>query len=325
MTGPGPGRSAVAGLGTIPPPLAAPSRSGGRAKAAGPHPALGHLAGRSAAPGLLGRIGPITPSRPDSSPTPPEPTRRPVAHHRHQPAGQAIAVTRIPPQPRRPRSGPRQSWPGPRRPWPARDGSGPAVTAPRRPRRPDADRGSAPGAGLVGRVTLTITQDTLTSHQQAADPRPPAGTARPGPPARQPGPDHPPGQPDPDHPPGSQTRTTADITAMALHAAARALHTALAQARADAAAGGCAHHARSDAYRPPPRLREQVTARTSPAATRPAASLPGAPTSTTPAPGKTAADLPLQPRRCLPPRPPAQAAPPLEPGQTRPATSPGPP
>ena len=54
---------------------------------------------------------------------------------------------------------------------------------------------------------------------------------------------------------------TTGITAAALHTAARALDQALAQARADTNAGGCAHHAQSDAYRPPPRLREQVTAR----------------------------------------------------------------
>jgi len=51
------------------------------------------------------------------------------------------------------------------------------------------------------------------------------------------------------------------MAAAALNAAASALDTALARAAADAAAGGCAHHARSPGYRPPPRLREQVTAR----------------------------------------------------------------
>jgi len=51
------------------------------------------------------------------------------------------------------------------------------------------------------------------------------------------------------------------IAAAALRAAARALDTAHAQARADTAAGGCAHHTQSPAYQPPPRLREHVIAR----------------------------------------------------------------
>ena len=106
-------------------------------------------------------------------------------------------------------------------------------------------RGSPPGTGLAGRITLTITQDTIAEHTTGRPgPGPPAGAAGPGPPAGAAGPGPP-----------------AGITAAALHAAARALHTALAQARADAAAGGCAHHAQSPGYRPPPRLREQVTAR----------------------------------------------------------------
>jgi hypothetical protein len=100
---------------------------------------------------------------------------------------------------------------------------------------------------------LTITQDTLTSHQQATEPRPPARTTGSGPPAGATGP-RPPGE-------AAEPRPPAGIAAAALRAAARALDTALAQARADAAAGGCAHHAQSDAYRPPPRLREHVTAR----------------------------------------------------------------
>jgi hypothetical protein len=80
-----------------------------------------------------------------------------------------------------------------------------------------------------------------------------AGPGRPGPPARASGPGPPARATGPGPPAG--------ITAAALHAAARALDAALAQARADAAAGGCAHHAQSPGYRPPPRLREQVTCR----------------------------------------------------------------
>ena len=51
------------------------------------------------------------------------------------------------------------------------------------------------------------------------------------------------------------------MAAAAVRAAARALDWALAQADADAAAGGCAHHGQSAGYRPPPRLREHVIAR----------------------------------------------------------------
>lgn len=51
------------------------------------------------------------------------------------------------------------------------------------------------------------------------------------------------------------------MTAAALRAASRALDRVVAQAQADAAAGGCAHTRESPAYRPPPRLRELVIAR----------------------------------------------------------------
>jgi len=113
-------------------------------------------------------------------------------------AGQALAVARIPrPRPARGRGGPARARDGPR-----------------------------PGSGLVGRITVTISQDTLAAVGQAP---------RRGPPA--------------------------EIAAAALRIAARALERTTAQAAADTAAGGCAHHGGSPAYRPPPRLRELVTAR----------------------------------------------------------------
>ena len=107
-------------------------------------------------------------------------------------------------------------------------------------------RDAPPGAGLVGRATVTISQDTIRQHAQCPADTPPAhGSSRgPGPPAR----------PDPAAP-------LSAIATVALQAAARALDHALAQAAADTAAGGCAHTEESPAYRPPPRLREQVTAR----------------------------------------------------------------
>jgi Domain of unknown function (DUF222) len=196
------------GLGAIPPALARPGPAGGRLA-----PGLldltvpwATLAGHCAAPGLLGRIGPITAAQARHLARAAQ--ADPAAQWRiiiTNPAGQALTVTRIP-----------------RRR--ARDGPAPARASP------------PPGTGLVGRVTLTISQDTIRAHTTGRPgPGPPAGAARPRPPE--------------------------GITAAALRAAALALDTALAQARADAAAGGCAHHAHSDAYRPPPRLREQVTAR----------------------------------------------------------------
>ena len=200
-TGPGP---VWPDLGAIPPALARPVTPpvDGR-----PVPGLldltlpwATLAGHSAAPGLLGRIGPITAAQARHLAT--TACHDPAAQWRiiiTNPAGQALTVTRIP---RRTRD----------RPGPA--GHNPGT----------AGDGPPPGAGLAGRITLTITQDTIRQH--ADGPRPAAG-----------------------------------IAAVALRAAARALDTALTQAQADTAAGGCAHHAQSQAYRPPPRLREHVTAR----------------------------------------------------------------
>jgi hypothetical protein len=152
------------------------------------------LAGHSDAPGLLGRIGPITAGQARHLAIAAEadvavPWRVIVTNA----AGQAIAVSRI-----RRRGPPRDSS--------CRDG---------------------PGSGLVGRITVTISQDIVITAS-----RPPGG---------------------PDPPRG--------IAAAALRAAVQALERALAQARADAAAGGCTHASESPAYRPPPRLREYVIAR----------------------------------------------------------------
>jgi hypothetical protein len=92
--------------------------------------------------------------------------------------------------------------------------------------RPDA------GSGLVSRVTLTIPEDLL-----AHPPPLPAAGAGPGP-----------------GPPGR-------ILHLALQAASRAADRARAAAAADTAADGCAHIAASPGYRPPPKLRDYVTAR----------------------------------------------------------------
>jgi len=191
-------------LGAVPPALR--RRPGGPADGR-PVPALldallpwAALAGLADRPGTLGRIGAITAAQ----------ARQLAAVAEHDPAaqwrvivtngaGQAITVARI----RRPRH---------RR----RDGPG---------RSPPP-----PGTGLVGRITVTITKDTVTGvtsgRQEASGCGPSSG-----------------------------------IAAAALRTAVRALDRARAQAEADASAGGCAHAGQSPAYRPPPRLREQVTAR----------------------------------------------------------------
>jgi len=154
------------------------------------------LAGISAEPGRLCRIGPITAIQ--ARRLAELALRNPAAEWRiivTTPGGQAIAVTRIP-RPRE-RDGP---------PWPAA------------------------GAGVVSRVTLTIPEDILAhpppAQRSAAGPDPPGG-----------------------------------ILAHALQAAGRALARARVAAAADAAAGGCAHGSASSSYRPPPRLKEYITAR----------------------------------------------------------------
>ncbi len=225
-------------LGAIPPALARPAAEPGGRPVPGllnitlPWTTLAGLPG--AGPGILGRIGPITPFQ----------ARRLATVAQNDPAaqwriivtdsgGQAIAVARI----RRRRS---------------RAGPGPPRASP-----PDAGpsgRG-APGAGLVGRVTLTISQNTLREQVSAlGEPVSALGgqasslrgqASDPCEEASGPGSGEPPG----------------GIVMAALRAAATALGRALARADADAAAGGCAHTDQAPGYRPPPRLREFVTAR----------------------------------------------------------------
>jgi hypothetical protein len=185
-------------LGAIPPALARPTI---RPVDGRPVPGLldvtlpwTTLADHSDAPGLLGRIGPITAEQARHLARTAEtdqavPWRVIVTNA----AGQAIAVSRI----RRRRGPPRESS--------CRDG---------------------PGSGLVGRITVTISRDIITASRPPGGPDPPSG-----------------------------------IAAATLRAAAQALERALAQARVDAQAGGCAHAGESSAYRPPPRLREFVIAR----------------------------------------------------------------
>jgi Domain of unknown function (DUF222) len=209
LAGPAPAWPA---LGAIPQGLARPAGpvdgrpAPGLLDAVVPWATLAGFADRS---GTLGRIGPITAAQARLLARAAE--HDPAAQWRvivTNPAGQAIAVTRI----RRPRPRVR---PG-RGTSPARDG----------PQQ----------AGLVGRLTVTITDDTIAAAGYAAGPGPPA---RSGPGAGPPG----------------------GIADAALRAAARALQEARAQEAADAAAGGCAHAGQSPGYRPQPQLREYIIAR----------------------------------------------------------------
>jgi hypothetical protein len=204
------------GLGVIPPALARP------AQPADGRPVTGlldvtlpwtTLAGLAGGPGMLGRIGPVTPAQ----------ARRLAGAAENDPAaqwrvivtnaaGQAIAVTRL------------------RRTRRTRAGPGPP------------GEGLPLGAGLVGRATVIISQDTIRC-QPAGRSGWPGRWSRPGPSATR------------------EASPLGGMAAAALQAAARALDRALAQATADGAAGGCAHAEESPAYRPPSRLREHVTAR----------------------------------------------------------------
>ncbi|MGA8457268.1 MAG: DUF222 domain-containing protein [Streptosporangiaceae bacterium] len=197
-------------LGAIPPALARPAGEPDGRPVPGlldvtlPWTTLAGLPGGG--PGLLGRIGPVTPLQ----------ARQLATAAVHDPAaqwriiitnaeGQAIAVTRI----RRQRS---------------RAGPGPARDGPPRP------------FGLVGRVTLTISQDTLDERASGLTEQAAGQAGGPGP------------------PPGG-------IALTALRAAIQLLERARVQAQADAVAGGCAHADESPGYRPPPRLREYIAAR----------------------------------------------------------------
>jgi hypothetical protein len=203
-------------LGAIPPALARPVGEPDGRPVSGllditlPWTTLAGLPGGG--PGTLGRIGPVTPFQ----------ARRLAVAAEHDPAaqwriivtnadGQAITVARI----RRRRS---RAGPGPPRAGPPDAGPSGRV---------------APGAGLVGRVTLTISQDTLRIQAALCE-----RASRPG-----------------------EAESPGGIVMAALRAAATALDQALARADADAAAGGCAHTDESPGYRPPPRIREYVIAR----------------------------------------------------------------
>jgi hypothetical protein len=167
--------------------------------------------------GTLGRIGPITQAQARELARAAE--HDPAAQWRiiiTDPEGRAIAVARIPTRPAR---------------------AGPSANGPPRHVPPP---GPPTGTGLVGRVTLTISQDMIHQVSKGMDGRHAAAGRQLAP---------------------GGSGSLSPIAAATLRAAARALDRALAQAEADATANGCAHSAESAAYRPPPRLREFVIAR----------------------------------------------------------------
>jgi Domain of unknown function (DUF222) len=194
------------------------------------------LAGISPAPGHLGRIGPITGAQARCLA---ECAARDLAAEWRiivtDPAGRALAVTRIPRA--RERDGPsphdRMANTG-AEPRPSPEPGPGADPRPEAEPKPEAEPGPGAGIGLVSRVTLTISEDLLAPNARLT--RPP-----------------PPGSPEHSLPGG--------IVARALAAATAAAAQARAAAAADAAAGGCAHHAASPGYRPPTRLRDYVIAR----------------------------------------------------------------
>jgi Domain of unknown function (DUF222) len=100
---------------------------------------------------------------------------------------------------------------------------------PRHNRGPDTGPTGPDGTGMIGRVTITIRASTLST--LAAQPRPDS--------------------------PLTIQHLAPDILAAAHQAAAQAAERTL----ADHGAGGCAHVMASGSYRPPPRLREHITAR----------------------------------------------------------------
>ncbi len=204
-TGPAPAWPA---LGVLPPTVARPVAADGNPPPAGlldvtlPWATLAGFADR---PGTLSRIGAITPAQARRLGRAAE--KDPGAQWRvvvTSPDGQAFAVARIRRRGRR-----------------ARDDL-PGLAGVSLPEE----------AGLIGRITLTVSQDVINAWQQRGGAGPPGRAGPPG-----------------------------GILADALRTAGRALERALAQAEADTAAGGCAHAAASPGYRPPPRLREYVIAR----------------------------------------------------------------
>jgi Domain of unknown function (DUF222) len=211
-------------LSPLPPGLARPGPADGTPPAAGlldvtlPWVTLAGLADR---PGRLGRIGAITPAQ----------ARQLALAAASDPTAQWRVIVTSP------------------------DGHAIAVARIRRRARRAAARGSPycdgppPGAGPAGRVTLTISQDTIATLGKRGT-GPPGGTG----PRRGTGAPASVGS-------ASGSGLPDRIIAAALRTAERALQRALIQAEADTAVGGCAHTAASDAYRPPPRLREYVIAR----------------------------------------------------------------
>jgi hypothetical protein len=182
------------------------------------------LAGCSPEPGHLGRLGPITPGQArevaEAAAVDPAVQWRVILTG---PAGQAIAVSRIPASSARLASSPASGSPAGSPASTSRASTSPASTSRASTSRASTSRAS--GSTLAGRVTLTVPEDILAC------------------------------------PPQTEL-ASGDILVRALRAAGRAATAAAVRAAADAAAGGgCAHTTATASYRPPPRLRDYVVAR----------------------------------------------------------------
>ncbi|HEX3923844.1 MAG TPA: hypothetical protein VHY31_16280, partial [Streptosporangiaceae bacterium] len=200
-------------LGVIPPALRASSRSAGRA--ASDRPADGRpvpglldvtlpwvtLTGTDARPGTLGRIGAITPVQARQLARAAE--NDPAAHWRiivTNQAGQAIAVTRIRRRTTRSQTTNHRNNTNHRNRTglapPCRKGP-PGTGPPGPPGNGPPSTGPPPGTGLVGRITLTISEDTLVRQSMLTGRRrtlggfggpdpPPSPSPSPPPPSRLP-------------------------------------------------------------------------------------------------------------------------------------------
>jgi Domain of unknown function (DUF222) len=183
------------------------------------------LAGCSPEPGHLGRLGPITPVQArevaEAAAVDPAVQWRVILTG---PAGQAVAVSRIPASSARLASSPGGGSPGGGSPGNESPGRGSQARG-SQARQSQAGGSQASGSKVAGRVTLIIPEDILDGPPQAG-------------------------------------LVSGDILSAALRAARRAATEAAARAAADAAAGGgCAHTTATASYRPPPRLRDYVVAR----------------------------------------------------------------
>jgi hypothetical protein len=179
------------------------------------------IAGWSAEPGRVSRLGPVTAPQAARlaalAATDPATTWRIILT---TPAGTTLATTRLP-QPRPPHPAPTQP-----------SSADPAGPGPHPRPGPHATPGQQPG-GLITQVTLTVPGDLLHEHPPAPGTKqPPAAAA-----------------------------TLASRLDAALTAAHSLASRTTASPQDHPGPGGCPHHRASPGYQPPPALRDYITAR----------------------------------------------------------------